>query len=214
MITAVHQCKRNPSRYEIYIEDELSFEVHEDILVKYSLLKGTEIDERLYSEVLLAEEKNQAFLHALRYIGIRPRSKRQVENYLLTKGYTLEQAREVCEQCEQKGYLDDAAFACQWVMERLHNKARGTYAIRYELQQKGIAQETINVAMKQINQDDEWLAACRLVKKKLRGRSTPNDLKEEQRILAFLLRKGFRQSTVAKIRQALRNGTLLDESTN
>lgn len=211
VITAVHQCKRNKYRYEIYIEDELAFDVHEDILVKYSLLKGMEVDASLYSEVILAEEKHQAFLYALRYIGIRPRTKHQVEKYIISKGYSQERAREACEYCEQKGYLDDSAFARQWVMERLHNKPRGAYAIRYELQQKGVAKEIVQKALQGINQEDEWLGALQLATKKLRGKELPLDAKEEQRVLSYLMRKGFRQSTILQIRQAIRDGSLFDK---
>ncbi|MGD8191105.1 regulatory protein RecX [Brevibacillus ginsengisoli] len=210
VITAVHQCKRNKHRYEIYIEDELAFDVHEDILVKYSLLKGTEIDDSLYHEVLVAEEKHQAYLYALRYIGIRPRTKQQVEKYIISKGYTQERAREACDYCEQKGYLDDSAFARQWVQERLHNKPRGAYAIRYELQQKGVSKAIVEKALQSINQEDEWQGAVHLAIKKVRGKTLPLDAKEEQRILSYLLRKGFRQATIMQIRQAIRSGTLLD----
>lgn len=211
VITAVHQCKKNKHRYEIYIEDEFAFDIHEDILVKYSLLKGTEIDLSLYSEVLLAEEKHQAFLYALRYIGIRPRSVKQVETYIMSKGYTKERAQETCRLCEEKGYLDDAAFARQWVQERFSNKPRGIYAIRYELQQKGIAKETIQAATAALNHDDEWQAALQLAVKKVKGKDLPLDPKEEQKILGFLMRKGFGQSTVMKIRYAMRDGSLQDE---
>lgn len=211
VITAVHQNKRNKYSYEIFIEGELAFEVHEDILVKYSLLKGTEIDGNLYEEVLLAEEKNRAFLAALRYIGIRPRSCHQVETYLMGKGYTKERAVDVRELCEQKGYLNDTAFAKQWVQERLINKSLGSFALRQELMQKGISSQIIQSALRGIDQDDEVMAARKLAIKKCRGREIPLSMKEEVKLLTYLMRKGFSHSIVQKIKQEARSGRLFED---
>lgn len=211
VITAVHQNKKNKYSYEIYVEGELAFEVHEDILIKYSLLKGTEIDSNLYEEVLLAEEKNRAFLLALRYIGIRPRSCYQVEIYLVSKGFTKERAVEVRELCEQKGYLNDTAFAKQWVQERMINKSLGSYALRHELQQKGISPQNIQTALQGIDQDDEVFAARKLAIKKCKGAEFPLTLKEEAKLLTYLMRKGFSHSIIQKIKQEARSGRLFED---
>ncbi|MEJ8548348.1 regulatory protein RecX [Brevibacillus borstelensis] len=203
-ITAVHRDVKNKHRYHFYIGDELIFSVHEDILVKYQLAKGMEIDDGFVREILLAEEEHRAFLLALRYLGIRPRTSRQVITYLQEKGFPQEAAENIVNRCKQMGYLDDQAFAKQWVSERLRLKPRSPMMLRMELKQRGIDKETAEGAMSTVTRDDELAAARGLVQKKLRRFKGRLDWNEEQKILAMLYRKGFSQSVIQEIRRELK----------
>jgi regulatory protein len=203
-ITAVHRDAKNQHRYHIQIGDEVVFSVHEDILVKYQLLKGTELDEAFYREVLLAEEEHKAYLLALRYLGIRPRTKKQVASYLREKGYAADVADEICRRMEEQGYLDDERFARQWVDERLRLKPRSPYMMLMELQQRGIDRDTADAAVRSVSREDELEAARRLVEKKRRRLYGPMEPDEERKLLAMLARKGFSGSVVQQIRRELR----------
>ncbi|USG68017.1 RecX family transcriptional regulator [Brevibacillus ruminantium] len=203
-ITAVHRDTKNKHRYHFYIEDELVFSVHEDILIKYQLVKGMEVDERLTQEVLLAEEEHRAYLLALRYLGIRPRTSKQILVYLQEKGYSREVAENIVERCRQMGYLDDQAFAQQWVNERIRLKQRSPLMLRMELQQRGIDKETAEDVMSTVTREDELKAARVLVEKKLRRYTGELEREDEQKLLAMLYRKGFSSSVIQAIRQELR----------
>lgn len=203
-ITTVHRDIKNKHRYHFYIGDELVFSVHEDILVKYQLAKGVEVDDGFVREILLAEEEHRAFLLALRYLGIRPRTSQQVVSYLQEKGYPLEVAETIVNRCKQMGYIDDQAFARQWVNERLRLKPRSPMMLRMELKQRGIDKETAEGAMSTVTRDDELGAARALVQKKLRCFEGELDRNDEQKILAMLYRKGFSQSVIQEIRRELR----------
>jgi regulatory protein len=203
-ITAVHQDHKQKQRYHIDIEHEYAFSVHEDILIKYNLFKGTQIDESFFHEVLVAEEKHRAYLAALRYLGMRPRTRSQVRGYLLDKGFSEQIAAEVCKRCVEQGYLDDQAYARQWVEERQRLKPRSSYMLRMELLQKGLDRETVEEAVSAVSREDELEAARALIEKKLRrleGRVSPE---EEKKLLSMLMRKGFSHSVVQQMRSELR----------
>ncbi|QQE76215.1 RecX family transcriptional regulator [Brevibacillus composti] len=202
-ITAVHRDTKNKHRYHFYIGDELVFSVHEDILVKYQLMKGTEIDQAFLQEVLLAEEEHRAYLLALRYLGIRPRTSKQIASYLKEKGYPQEIAETIVSRCQQMGYLDDQAFARQWVSERMRLKQRSPLMLKMELQQRGIDKDLAEHALRGVTSEDELSAARVLVEKKLRRHTGELDRNEEQKILAMLYRKGFSQSVIQAIRREL-----------
>lgn len=210
-ITAVHQDSRQKKRYHIYIDDVLALTVHEDILVKYQLFKGTELDKELFAEILTAEERNKAFLQALRYIGIRPRSAAELERYLIEKGHDKEIAKEIRRRCEQQGYIDDKAFAAQWVGERMKRKQRSAYALRRELQLKGIHSEIVNAVIQDISREDELDAARKLASKRLKGISGPLELQDERKLLQMLARNGFSSSVINQLRKEWRSGSRADE---
>ena len=203
-ITAVRQDHKQRQRYHIDVEDEYAFSVHEDILIKYNLFRGTTIDESFYGEVLHAEERHRAYLAALRYLGIKPRTRRQLKTYLRAKGYSEQVGEEVCAQLAEQRYIDDRAFARQWVEERLRLKPRSSCMLRMELAQKGLEKEIVEEALRAITPEDELEAARALVEKKLRrtmGRPSPE---EERKLLGLLGRKGFSHSILQQIRSELR----------
>lgn len=203
-ISAVHQDTKNKHRYHIYVEDEFAFSVHEDILVKYSLLKGTEVDETFCREVLLAEEKHKAYLLALRYLGIRPRTRQQVTKYLQEKGFPPGLSDEICKRCEQQGYINDEAFSRQWVSERLRLKPRSSYVLRMELKQRGVAGDIVEEAVGAISREEELEAARKLAAKRLRSSDGPPDPDTERKLMAMLMRKGFSSSIIQTLRREWR----------
>jgi regulatory protein len=203
-ITAVHRDNKQKQRYHIDLDGDYAFSVHEDILVKYNLFKGTEVDEPFYREVLVAEEKHRAYLNALRYIGIRPRTKSQLHAYLLEKGFLPAVADEVCDRCREQGYIDDEAFARQWVDERLRLKPRSPYMLRMELQQRGIDRSIVEDAVRGVSREDELVAARALIEKKARRLTGPPNPDEERKLLSMLMRKGFSHGVIQQIRGELR----------
>lgn len=203
-ITAVHQDQKQKQRYHIDIEDEYAFSVHEDILIKYNLFRGTLVDERFFQEVLIAEEKHKAYLAALRYLGMRPRTRSQLKKYLQDKGFSEQIASEICTRCVEQGYVDDQAFARQWVDERLRLKPRSAYMLRMELLQKGLEKETVDRAVAAVSREDELDAARALVEKKLRRMDRVPSPEEEKKLLAMLMRKGFSHSVIQQLRSELR----------
>ncbi len=210
VITAVRQDGKNRHRYQVFVDGEFAFDVHEDILIAYNLLKGTIIEPGVADEILAAEERHRAYLAALRYLGIRPRTAHQLERYLTEKGFSPELVHDIRRQCQDEGYVDDYAFARQWVSERLYGKQRGTFALRLELAQKGISREIADAAVGEIDPEEELAAARRFAVKRLRRLTGPVDAAKERKLLAALQRKGFSAGTMQAIRRELREGRLDD----
>lgn len=210
IISAIVQDPKQKYRYQLFVDGESAFDVHEDILVKYRLFKGKEVDAALLREICHAEEENKAYLAALRYIGIRPRSAYQLMRYLGEKGFSEELAQRIARRCSEQGYIDDEAYAKQWVAERLRLRPKGAYALKMELLQKGIAKPIVERAIGEIDRDEEQEAARKLLRSKLRRKSGSLTLADEQKLLSMLMRKGFSSSMVRQLRQELRSGKLLD----
>lgn len=206
LISAVRRDEKQKNRYHVYVDGTWAFSVHQDILVKYQLLKGTAIDPGLYEQVLQAEERHKAFRAAVRLLGRRPRTARQLEQYLTQKGFAPEVAGEVRMMCEQQGYMDDRDFARQWIDERLRSRPRGKYALRLELLRQGIDKEIVESALDALNQQQELAAARRWLAKRLRKKTVPPTPSETQKLLLALMRNGFSPDVVQAMRRELSSG--------
>ncbi len=211
IITAIEKQKHHASRFNVYIDGEYAFSVHEDVLVKYRLLKGREIDGDEMREILQYEEENRARQYALKYLSYRPRTRHELIQHLLHKGFTEEICKQTANWCNEHGYVDDERYAFQWVEERMRLRPRGRYLLQQELLKRGIPALYVERALRQIPADSEEEAACELVEKKFIRQTYQQKDVDVDKVMgkagAFLQRKGFTSEvirrTLHKLRQAL-----------
>jgi regulatory protein len=205
VITKLERQKRNKERINVYIDDSYAFALHEDVLVKYRLLKGRQIDRDEMQEVLEAEDKNRAEHYALRYIGYRPRTVHEVRVYLLGKGFPEEAAAEVVERCLNQGYLDDRKYAEQWVEERMRLKPRGRHLLRKELKNRGIDDAIAEQAVGGMPLDAEFEACLEAARKKYSKVRFATYLEMRNKVGPFLQRKGFGLEIISRVLEIVKS---------
>jgi regulatory protein len=208
-ITQVERQKRHKHRYNIFVNGEFSFAVHEDLLVKYRLLKGETIDDIDLAAIIAEDEKHRAYLDALQMIGRRPRSTKEVKVKLQHKGYEMPMIDQVTAQLQEQGYIDDGQFAKLWTEQRIYSQKKGRRWVQMELSQKGLSKESISEAMGAINSEDELQMATEVARKKW-GTESGEEWDKRRRLTAFLLRRGYPNDIV---KQAIKQvtGEALDE---
>jgi regulatory protein len=200
VITKIELQKNNKHRFNIYLDEAYAFSIHEDILIKHRLLKGQLISEEELRSVLLDEERNGAYLKALRFLGARPRTNKEVRQKLQAAGYEEAVIEETVRRLESERYVDDRQFAKQWTEHRLYSQNKGKAFIRQELLQKGVGREHIQEALQGIEWEDELSSAVEIGAKKWR-QTSGETFDRKRKTAAFLLRRGFSSDVV---QQALR----------
>ena len=104
---------------------------------------------------------------------------------------------------EEVKLVDDADFADMWVRSRSQSRKLAKGALRRELAEKGIDEDTAAVALEQLSDEDEDSAARELVQRKLRGVTGFEDRAERdkttRRLASMLARKGYQPSKAFRI---------------
>ncbi|NLO82546.1 MAG: hypothetical protein GX094_05755 [Clostridiales bacterium] len=149
----------------IYMDDGTNFSLNKELLIKYGLKEGTEIDQGKLKNWLDEDGVKKAYNAALRYLGFRSRSSKEVEDYLRKKGFGDGTIRDAVQKLKGYGLIDDKAFARDWVSSRMQAGARGRLAIAYELRQKGIDGEIIEEVVGSITDEEEEEQAFKLANK-------------------------------------------------
>ncbi|MFZ2511375.1 MAG: regulatory protein RecX, partial [Gordonia sp. (in: high G+C Gram-positive bacteria)] len=108
---------------------------------------------------------------ALRLLGVRARSRAEIVERLARRGFDDATIDEVLSRLTSSGLLDDDDFAQQWVAARSRYSGRGRLALRRELRTKGVAAETIEAALEEIDPESERAQAAALAAKKLASSS-------------------------------------------
>ncbi len=137
---------------------------------------------------------------AARYLGARPRTRRELELRLRRAGVDDEVLDTALGRLAQLGYVDDEAFARWWSEQRDRHAPRGRRLVEAELRQRGVPREVIeqmrdepierapeDQALPETEEDRAGIALDR----HLRGRGVPDDPKAIQRLGMFLMRRGF-----------------------
>src|SRR5436309_3472887 len=83
---------------------------------------------------------------ALRFLQIRPRSEKEIIDYLTKKNVPEKTIEGVLQYLKEKKYVNDTEFAHWWVDQRTRVKPKGKRFIAIELQQKGIARDIIDAS--------------------------------------------------------------------
>ncbi|QUH22160.1 RecX family transcriptional regulator [Alkaliphilus sp. B6464] len=200
-ITKIEQQKRNKHRFSIYIDGVFAFGIHEDVMVKFRLEKGNEIDKHFIENVVKEEEQNKANNYALNLLSYRARSEKEIKNKMFQKGYEDSIIDQSIEFLYRYKYLDDKEFALSFAKDKINLKSAGEKLIRQELFYKGISSDIINDVINVLmDEDKQYTAALELAKKKLNSTYKHDDKQAKQRKLcSFLQRKGYSYSIVSRV---------------
>ncbi|MCD8214548.1 MAG: RecX family transcriptional regulator [Clostridiales bacterium] len=189
IITDIQRQKNNEKRYSVYTDGKFSFGVSDIDLLYYKLKVGESLSEEKYREILEGNAYIRARETALRFLGCRMRTKREITDRLKRDGFSEEIINRVLSFSEEYGYVDDRAFAEAYIEEKRRLKGFGGIRLKRELYQKGISPEIIEELSEKLSDDDTDIIK-KAIDKKLKGK-VPADRKELQRLYGYLMRKGY-----------------------
>src|SRR6266496_629998 len=206
-VTAIKAQVRNHERVSIYVDAEYAFSLTQDQLLEHKLFSGKELDERTLAALKYASDWGKTLERVMNYLMIRPRSEREVRDYLWRKKTEPELAESVITRLRTRGYLDDAAFAKSWLQARQLTKPVSRRRLVAELRQKGVASEIIERTTATEAYDET--AALRSIVAKKRKQTRYQD---EQKLMQYLARQGFGYDAIKTALDATRLTIQLDNA--
>jgi len=135
--------KLSNNKYKIFFDNE-SLIVYEDVIIKYNLLYKKEIDNDLLLEINKDNYKASIYDTALKYIGVRMRSEKEIREYLSKKNYDEKDIKEVMNKLKYQGLLDDVSFSKSYINDKLYLTNSGPNKIKMELEKLGVSEDVIN----------------------------------------------------------------------
>ncbi|MBB6215314.1 regulatory protein [Anaerosolibacter carboniphilus] len=205
IITKIEQQEKNKGRYSIYVDHQFAFGISEDLLVKYRLLKGKEIDPASMETIIEEEEQNKANHYALKLLSFRGRTRQEVEKKMKEKEYEAPTIEKTLAFLQTHNYINDEDFAASYIRDKVNIQKLGKMRIKQELYQKGIDKTTVQEAInEQIDPIDEFETALDLGRKKLNSTYRNDDKNAQYRKLgSFLQRRGYDYDIIKKVLNTL-----------
>ena len=142
------------------------------------------------------------------YLKFRPRSEKEVREYLYNKVKTThwshEAANKIIEKLKEQELIDDKKFIDWFVRNRTTLKPKGEKILRLELLQKGISKELLDNFFSKNIVDEESLALQILEKRWSRYKNVAPQ-KRFEKAGRFLLSRGFNYDICKKTIEYLTN---------
>lgn len=140
----------------------------------------------------------KAYNYAIKYLK-NIKTKKDVYDYLIRKGFTNEETSEVCDYIEEVGLVDDDLYVKFFVEDSFRIKNKGARKIVYELKQRGIDDDKINEAIEEAS-DMQYDALKEAYERKLEAtKSETDEYKRKNKIIRFLISRGFDYSDIKDI---------------
>lgn len=138
-----------------------------------------------------------------RQLTASAKSRLQLAQKLAERNIPEHVAEAVLDKFQEARLINDAEFADMWVRSRAQSRKLAKGALRRELAEKGIDQETAAAALEQLSDADEEASARQLVERKLRPGMDLQDRAERdkaaRRLASMLARKGYQPSQAFRI---------------
>ncbi|SDX76680.1 RecX family protein [Modestobacter sp. DSM 44400] len=127
----------------------------------------------------------------LRALTGASKTRQQLAELLARREVADDVVEAVLDRLTEVGLIDDAAFAAAWVTSRQSGRGLARRALTQELRAKGIDDEVAAAAVAEVDPQDEWDTARRLVERKARSMARLDQVTAERRLVGMLARKGY-----------------------
>lgn len=185
-ITDIKQQQKRTDRYAVYVDDKYAFSLGESELINSGLRKNLEITGQELKDHQGRAEEDKAYDRVLRLLAMRPRSEREVRDYLKRKKYEPELIDNILNKLSNRGWVNDVTFAQWWVDQRRSMKAMSKRRLYQELRKKYIDNEIINEVLGN-DETNEREVLKELIAKKRKITRYQDNLK----LMQYLSRQGY-----------------------
>ena len=190
-ITSIEPQKKDKERCSIFVDGRFYCGIKLEVAIKYHLKAGMHIEKSKLDEIQLETEKSQAIDKAMTHLSATMKTKKQMRDFLVKKGYTEAVINYVFERLEYYKLIDDEAY-CRAYVNSVSGK--GKRALEADLYKRGAEKSAIEQVLSEIEENADEASA--VLEKYMRGKEgTKENLYKG---LKYLLSKGFGYDTAKR----------------
>lgn len=215
-ITGISVQVRDSNRVNVSVDGKYRFSLDVFQVGDLGLRIGKEYSEEELQALEVESQFGRMYARALEYSMVRPRSVKEMRDYLWRKtlsrkvktktgevverpGVSQEVTDRVLERLVDRGYVDDEKFTQFWVEYRHARKGTSLRRLKLELAQKGVARETVDRIVSESERNDKSELEKIIAKKQAR-------YPDRQKFIQYLMRQGFSYDDVVSAVDAAESG--------
>lgn len=210
-ITKIARQVKRPDRYSVYVDEKYEFSLHEQQVAELGIKVSQELTTDELGTLKGDSLFGKAYERTLKYILIRPRSKKEIMDYLVRtymypkpKIFTNKKGERVIKKqsvdkiktqsiidrviyrLDERGYINDEHFAKAWIESRQFTKKPSRRKLQQELQQKDVDSDIIATLLQNYELTETENLNHVIAKKRRLDRYS-----DDNKLIPYLLRQGF-----------------------
>lgn len=187
------------TRYKVYLDGQFAFTLYKGELSRYHIAEESVIEDDIYDSLRLIVIKRTK-LRAMHLLSDMGRTESQLRTKLKQGGYVEDAVEAAIRYVKSFGYINDMEYARSFIDSRKDRKSKKElYAA---LLQKGVPAEIVEQVFEEVDygEKDSRQAIEALMRKRSYNPETA-DVKEKQKMMGYLMRKGFSYQDVRNVLQ-------------
>ena len=198
-MTVTSVVELDKKRCKIYLDGEFSFVLYKGELRNYNIMVGQEISDANYQEIIDVILPKRCKLRAMNLLQKKDYTEKQLRDKLSEGLYPGDIIDDAIHYVKAYHYLDDERYARDYIT--YHMSIRSRNRIIQDLTGKGISKDIFMPIVEELYVEEDAdveLDQIRklLVKKHYDPETT--EFKDKQKIMAFLMRKGFQMPDIRR----------------
>ena len=182
-ITGLVPVKRRSGWTEVQLDGVSLCRIPDEDVHRLRLDVGLTLGSAELDAVQAAGGRAEAMFVGLRYLSVRPRSRREVERRLWRDRIDQAAIRHALERLAALGYLDDAQFAASFARDRIRLRPCGTRRMQSDLLARGVSREDADRGIREAMAEEGATAGV-------------DPSKARRRLFDYLARRGFAAGSV------------------
>lgn len=174
--------------YELYLDNDLTIKLYDDVIVKYNLLTYKVIDNNKLNEITKYNDSLDAYYLSIKYINKRLRCEKEIIKYLEKNNFTKEIIENTIKRLSKDGYLNKDLYVKSYINDVYNLKMDGPNKIKSELLKLNFDEKIIN---KYLNEKDFTLKIQKIIDKKTKSNHKSSNAILKQQISIYLTNLGY-----------------------
>lgn len=185
-ITGIIIQTNNKNRCNLFVDGEFYASASLQTIMEHRLKKDQDIEFIELKNVLKESEKHEALTKAISYVSKSLKTKRQVKDYLLRKGFCEETVWYCIDKLKEYAYIDDKEYSKRFIEST--SATQGKKLIEYKLMSKGVKKEDFEFAFSETEINSKENAKC-VAEKYLRNKEKTKEVLIKA--YRYLISRGF-----------------------
>lgn len=207
-ITKIEALPRMKRRLVVYVDGEKLGVIAAGLAREKGLSEGGTLSDQDWQQYM-EEEISPAFDLSLYYLGLKARTRHEMEAYLKRRQYAPQVIAAVMDKLKEYGFVDDEQLS-QRAVDSLSRQRLGRGAIERKLRQRGVDKELAREALDAYRPEDESENARQLAATLWERYREAEPRKRWQKTTAALARRGFSWESIQSAMQGLSSGDASD----
>ncbi len=205
IITEIQPLPDDPNRRRVKVDGKTAATLRGSDVEDLKLQVGRRWTAALAERVQMAVATDKARRDAMRLLGQRSRSRKDLIDRLIMRGHVSMVAERIADEAVRDGWLDEQAFAADVIRGVTSRRPAGRRLVEEKLRARGVDEGVVeHAAADAAAGQDDRVAAMTLARRRLGTMNSVSPPVALRRIAGLLSRRGFDEDTVQTTLEGLR----------